>query len=91
MKNLSETKLNTVWTEKMLWSFGNFDIYEILISKDIFPEKDFLEKTATIKIFEYFLFYMELKPQASAADNQCQVSNKIFNSDETGEPVTNQK
>ena len=34
-------------------SSGNVGKYEFLTNKDVFPEKDFLEKPTTIKRFEF--------------------------------------
>ena len=41
--------------------------YDFLTSKDVLPEKDFLEKAAAIKRFEYSLLGKKLKKQTSVA------------------------
>ena len=45
---------------------GSVFKYEFLTDKDILPEKDLLEKAATIKRFEYSLLCKELKKQTIA-------------------------
>ena len=46
---------------------GHFSKYEFLTGKDILPEKDLLEKTATVKRFEYSILGKELKAQTDIA------------------------
>ena len=72
-------------------SSGNVSKYEFLKVKDGLPEKNFLEKAATTKRFEYSPIGKELKKQTSVAEKQYQSSDKIFNHDETEEPVTIKK
>ena len=45
--------------------------YEFLNGKDVSSGKDLLEKTATMKRFEYSLLGKELKPQTGIAKKQC--------------------
>ena len=47
----------------------NVSKYGFLTGKDVLPEKDFLEKAATMKIFEYSPLGKELKKQSSVAEN----------------------
>ena len=49
----------------MVLSSGNFSHY--LTGKDVLPEKYFLEKDATIKLFEHSLLDSELKKQTYIA------------------------
>ena len=51
-------------------SSGNVSKYEFLIDKDVSPEKDFIEKAATIKIFEYSLLGKELKAHTDIAKKE---------------------
>ena len=41
-----------------------------LTGKDVLPEKDLLEKVATMKRFEYWLLSSELKKQTDIAEKQ---------------------
>ena len=41
-----------------------------LTGKDVLPEKDLLEKVATMKRFEYWLLISELKKQTDIAEKQ---------------------
>ena len=66
---------------------GNVCKYEFLTGKDVLPEKDLLEKAATMKRFEYSPLGKELKKQTSVAEKQYQSFDKIFNHDEKEEPV----
>ena len=49
---------------------GNIAKYEILTDGDGLPEKDLLEKAATIKRFEYLPLNSELKKQADIVENK---------------------
>ena len=51
-------------------SLWNISKYEFLPGKDVLPEKDLLEKAATIKKFEYLLLGSELKKQTDIAEKQ---------------------
>ena len=53
-------------------STGNVGKYEFLTGKDVLPEKDFLEKAATMKRFEYLPLDKELKSQTDIAKKQRQ-------------------
>ena len=64
-------------------SLGNVNKYEFLIDKDVLPEKDLLEKAATIKRFEYLLLGKEVKAQTGIAKKQYKGLDKIFEFDET--------
>ena len=48
----------------------NVSIYEFLTGKVVLPEKDLLEKAATMKRFEYLLLGSELKKQTDIAEKQ---------------------
>ena len=49
---------------------GNIAKYEILTDGDSLPEKDLLEKAATIKRFEYLPLNSELKKQTDIVENK---------------------
>ena len=53
-------------------STGNVGKYEFLTGKYVLPEKDFLEKAATMKRFEYLPLDKELKSQTDIAKKQRQ-------------------
>ena len=61
---------------------GNVSKYEFLTGKDILPEKDLLEKAATIKRFEYSLLGKELEKQTSVAEKHYQKFDSGFESNE---------
>ena len=64
-------------------SSGYVSKYEFLTGKDVLPEKDLLEKAATLKKFEYFPLWKELKAQTDIAKKQYQGLDKIYEFDET--------
>ena len=68
-------------------SSGNVSKYEFLTGKDVLPEKNFLEKAATKKGFEYSLLGKELEKQISVAEKQYQSFDRIFNHDGKEEPL----
>ena len=51
-----------------------------MTGKDVLPEKYLLEKAAALKRFEHSPLGKELKVQTSAAEEQCQKLDKIFES-----------
>ena len=61
-------------------SSANITKYEFLTGKDVLPEKDLLEKAATIKRFEYSTLRSELRKQSSVAEKQYQKLDKVFES-----------
>ena len=61
-------------------------MYEFLTGKDVLPKKDLLQKTATIKRFEYSPLGKELKAQTDIAKKQYQTLDTIYESDEKEEP-----
>ena len=60
-QNKAQYNLDRETAEILALSSGNVGIYEFLTSKDVLPEKELLEKAATIKRFEYSLLSKELK------------------------------
>ena len=54
-----------------------------LTGKDILPEKDLLEKAATLKRFEYSQSSKEIKTQTDIAKEQYQRLDNIFELDKT--------
>ena len=61
-------------------SSANVTKYEFLTGKDVLPEKDLLEKAATIKRFEYSTLRSALRKQSSVAEKQYQKLDKVFES-----------
>ena len=59
-------------------SSGKVGKYKFLTSKDVLPEKDFLEKAVAIKKFEYLPLGSELKKQTDIAKKQYQGSQKVY-------------
>ena len=59
-------------------SSENVSKYEFLTSKDILPEKDLLEKAATMKRLGYFLPGKEIKAQNNIAKKQYQKLENII-------------
>ena len=68
-----------------------------MTGEDVLPEKDLLEKAATMKIVEYSSLGKESKTQTSVVEKQYRKLNEIFESDdeeetiEKEEPVTFKK
>ena len=58
-----------------------------MTGRDVLPEKDLLGKAAALKRFEYSPLGKELKKETSVAEKHFQIFDKIFNYDETEEPV----
>ena len=54
-----------------------------LTGKDILPEKDLLEKAATLKRFEYSQLSKEIKTQTDIAKEHYQRLDNIFELDKT--------
>ena len=69
-------------------SSGNVSKCEFLTGKDVLPEKNLLEKPATMKRFEYSLLGKELKKQTSVAEKHPQTFDQVFNHDKIEKPVT---
>ena len=53
----------------LLYQQVNVSGYEFLTGKDVLPEKDLLEKAATMKRFEYLSLGKELKAETDNAKN----------------------
>ena len=70
-------------------SSGNVSKYEFLTGNDVLPEKDLLEKAATMKRFEYLLLGKELKAQTDIAKKRYQKLNNIYEFDEIIKRKTN--
>ena len=58
-----------------------------MTGKDVLPNKDLLEKTATKKRFEYYRSGKKLKRQNRVAEKKYQSFDKVFNHDKKEEPV----
>ena len=59
-------------------SLGNVSKYEFLTRKYVLPEKDLLEKAASLKIFEYSRLGKELKAKTDIAKKQYQNLDNTF-------------
>ena len=68
-------------------SSENIGKYELLMSEDVLSEKDLLEKSATIKRFEYSPLDSELKKQTDIAKKQYQWLDKAFSSNKDNKNV----
>ena len=53
----------------LLYQQGNVSEYEFLTGKDVLPEKDLLEKAATMKRFEHLSSGKELKAETDNGKN----------------------
>ena len=62
-------------------SSGNISKYKFLTGKDVLPERNLLEKDATLKRFEFSLLGKTLKAQTDSAKKKYQILNKTFESD----------
>ena len=62
-------------------SSGNVSKYEYLTGIHVLPEKDLLEKTATMKRFKYYSLSKELKAQTDIAKKQYQQLNGTYEVD----------
>ena len=82
---LNKTKLNMIQTKKTAKisasSSKNVGKYELLTTKDVPLEKDFLRKTATIKRFECSPLSNELKKEIGIAKKQYQGLAKVYEFD----------
>ena len=79
-QNKVQCSLDRQTTKISAFSSGNVSKYEFLTGKDVLPEKDFLEKAAAIKIFEYSPLGKELKAQTDIAKKQYQKLDDTFKS-----------
>ena len=71
-QNKAQYNLHRQIGEISALSSGSVSKYEFLTGKDVLPEKDLLEKAASIKRFEYSPLGKELKKQTSVAEKQYQ-------------------
>ena len=69
----------------------NVTKYEFLTDKDVLPEKDLLEKAATLKRYKYSPLGSELKKQTSVAERQHQRLDNVFESNKKEEDKTKNK
>ena len=59
--NKAQNNLDRQTAELLALSAENVNKYKFLMGRDVLSEKDLLEKTATIKIFEYLPLGSKLK------------------------------
>ena len=78
-QNKAQYNLDGQTTKISALSSGNVSKYEFLTGKDVLPEKDLLEKAASVKRFEYLPLGKELKTQTDIAKKQYQ---KLDHTDE---------
>ena len=71
-QNKSQCDLDRQTAENSALSSGNVNKYEFLTGKDVLPEKDLLEKAATMKRFEYSPLGKKLKAQPDISKKQYQ-------------------
>ena len=71
-QNKAQYDLDKQNAKKTALSSGNVIKFEFLTGEDVLPEKDLLEKAATMKRFEYSSLGKDLKKQTSAAEKQYQ-------------------
>ena len=62
-QNKTQYKLDRQTVKISALSIGNVGKYEYLTGQDVLPENNLLEKSVTIKIFEYLPLVSELKKQ----------------------------
>ena len=62
-QNKAQYSLNRQTTIILVLSSRNVGKYEFLTGQDVLPEKDLLEKAASVKRFEYSSFGCELKKE----------------------------
>ena len=74
-QNKAQYDLNRQTGKISALSSGNVSKYEFLTGKGVLPEKDLLEKAATIKRFEYPLLGKELKAQIEIAKKYQKLDN----------------
>ena len=77
-QNKAQYDLDRQTSKIFALSSGNVSKYELLTGKDVLPEKELLEKAATIKRFEYSSLDKELKTQTDNAKRQYQKFDKHF-------------
>ena len=71
-QNKAQYNLNRQAAKVSALLSGNASKYEFVTGQDALPEKDMLQKAATIKRFEYCPLGKELKKQTSVAEKQYQ-------------------
>ena len=82
-QNKVQYNLDTQTAKIFALSSANVGKYKLLTGKDIFPIKDFLEKAAALKRFEYPPLLEELKAQTDIAKKQYQRLDDTDEFDET--------
>ena len=71
-QNKAQYDLDKQNAKKTASSSRNVIKFEFLTGEDVLPEKDLLEKAATMKRFEYSSLGKDLKKQTSVAEKQYQ-------------------
>ena len=77
-QNKAQYNLNRQTAKILALSSENICKYEFLTSKDVSPQEDLVEKSATMKRFEYSLLGKELKTQTDIAQKQYQKLDNDF-------------
>ena len=90
-QNKAQYNLDRQTAKLSALSLGIVIKYEFLTGKDVLPEKDLVEKAAALKRFECSPLGKELKKQINVAEKQYKNFDKIFNPNETEQPVTTKK
>ena len=77
-QNLPQYNLDRQNAKISLLSSRNGRKYELFTGEDVLPEKELLEKAASVKRFEHSLLGKELKKQPSVAEKQYQKFGNAF-------------
>ena len=87
-QNIAQYDLDRQAAKTSALSSGNVGKYEFLTGKNVLPEKDLLEKVATLlKRFEYSPLGKELKAQTDIAKKQRKGLDKAFISNKDNKNV----
>ena len=80
-QNKAQYDLDRQITNISALSSGNLSKYEFLTDKDVLPQKELLEKAATMKSFEYSPLAKILKARTDIAKKQYQKLDNTFEFD----------
>ena len=91
IKDKIQYSLDRKSTEILTLSSGKVSKYEFLNGKVVLPEKDFLEKAATIKRFDHSPLGSEMKKQTDSAKKEYQGLGKIHRFDKEDDELMRKK
>ena len=89
-QNKAQYDLDRVTANISALSLGNVSKYGFLTDKGVLPEKDLLQKAATIKIFEYSPLSKELKIETGISKKQYQKLDHTYDLDKITKSIINQ-